>query len=206
MARYWRSPLVGLVIGLVLIGTFFAYLFYEGSQRKHKEQVERETRHAAARDRLQAFARSTNSSAEWEGGDGRGGSLALDKMLTVDLERTWLTVNPVLFVGAVVDVSSVNANEYRLQVQYRPTWRTILLSKEFHIDVACPKEKAQPILDAIRGSNARNFGGPGVAVAAKIDQLRREVQTGESDKTVITGVGNCVDLLYIGNLIDVGRH
>ena len=74
------------------------------------------------------------------------------------------------------------------RVEYRPDWHTLLLSKELRLEVECTREKVQPVLDALKGSERRMFGGRGVAVAAHNTRVRRGTQSGELDKTVLTGV------------------
>ncbi len=201
----WMRGLV-VAVFLAAIAGAGGYVYYDKSQRTHQEQQQREARRSAVNARLSDFVKTTGSSADWDIGAGTRADRSLDTLLMVDLERAWLSGRTILFIGTISDVSVVDDQTYLVFVEYRPDWQTFLFSKELRLEVECSREKVQPLLDALKGSERRMFGGHGVAVAARITRVRRGTESGELDKTVYTGVGSCVDLLYIENLPDVGRR
>lgn len=198
--------IVGVLLLVGVLGGAFGYRYYDERQRRVEEERQREARRAALT-RLEEFVRTTGSSTGWEHKGGEEVDEPLERMLTVDLEREWLGERPVLFVGAVSDVATAEDRSYRVFVEYRPLIDALFLSKVLRLEVDCARERLDPVINARRRSSTRAFDGSGVAVAARIQRVRRELTpAGEGERTVLTGVGTCIDVLYIESLSDVGRR
>src|SRR6266513_4807217 len=140
--------ILGALLLVGLLGGAFGYVYYEKSQRRLAEERQRDARRVAAGAHLERFVSTTGSSTGWDQNGDKVADRTLDKMLTIDLERQWLGGRPVLFVGVVSDVATADERNYRLFVDYRPKLRSLLLSKELHLEVDCAQEKAQPVIDA----------------------------------------------------------
>ena len=189
----WLGAL--LVVLVAAVGTVVWYRSSE--QRKEEQAAELRLRATAARDQLSAFAKATGASMEWE----RNISTI---RFTVDSERLWITGDSILFVGNVVDVSSADQQHYLVDVEYRARWGVLFLSKKFRLQVVCQKEKVEHVLRGVEGLKIQ-VAPAGVAVAARVERVRRtRSEVGFDD--VFTGIGTCIDIVYVSNLSLLDRQ
>ena len=148
-------------VGAVVL--YFSSKTSNVSPGKLTPKTTREALRTAARDRLAVFVRTTGSSLDWERLVSQKG--ALDRLLTVELEREWSGQRPIVFLGSVTDVASLDENNYLVRLRYAPWW--VGLWTDLRLDVACPKDKVEPALELLRGSGKPFRGTPGLAVPGR---------------------------------------
>src|SRR5687767_1165831 len=91
-------------MAMVLIIVAAAWYLYRSrsiEQRRAADEVTAEQN--AARARLFALAKRNNAKLTWEETLEEHTGVLLE-LLTVDLERVWVTPDPIIFVGSVFDV------------------------------------------------------------------------------------------------------
>ena len=121
-------------------------------------------------------------------------------VLTMELEKVWLTDRPILFVGKIADVRSEGGDD-RLIVDRDMYWAAMLsrplLTTGLRISVICPKA----IMDAFVAANPDYLdAGNGIAVVAMIDSVETGPTTGAAEGVPAparVGRGKVVDLLCL---------
>ncbi len=121
-------------------------------------------------------------------------------VLTMELEKVWLTDRPILFVGKIADVRSEGGDD-RLVVDRDMYWAAMLsrplLTTDLRISILCPKA----LLDAFIAANPDYLDpGNGIAVVAKIDSVETVPEAGSAEggrPSAKTGRGKAIDLVCL---------
>jgi len=110
---------------------------------------------------------------------------------------------PILFIGSIEDVSTLDDNNYLLRVERNIfTSFSHLFLTELALELNCSKTK----VDSLMGKNKKLFSdfglNNGVAFIAQIEQIKSDFYLGkEGNKEEIKiGIGNCLDLIYTGRV------
>ncbi len=127
----------------------------------------------------------------------------LTPILTMELEKAWLTDQPILFLGKVLDIRSEDSGSYRLMVD-RDVFLTAalgrpVLSTDLQISVVCPKSMVETFIannpDYLDANN-------GIGVIAKIDTiepLEKSANSGPGLGAGKVGRGKALDLVCLRN-------
>ena len=118
-----------------------------------------------------------------------------EKILTMELEKLWMTDRPILFVGSMEDVANADdQNAYSIFMDYRgKSWGNF--SSRLSLSLRCPKTLFDTFLKEHPSvlSEAND-----VAVIAKINKVESHVQqTEEGDKAIKVGIGLCLDIIEL---------
>lgn len=122
-------------------------------------------------------------------------------ILTMDLEKVWLTDQPILFVGKILDIKAEDSANYRLTVD-RDVYLTAalgrpVLSTDLQISVLCPKSMIEAFV-----KNNPDFldADNGIGVIAKIDgiePLEKSADSGADRGFGKVGKGKGLDLMCL---------
>jgi hypothetical protein len=147
---------------------------------------------------INALAKRTGANTQWKKALSSGGDNLLRPLYSVDLESVWLTDKPILFLGRLENVATHDDGHYRILVRDAD-----ILSPELRLELICPKSQVTGVLQSIR-SNQAGLSPGGVGVAAIVTRISQEIQPDkEGTKTVFTGSGNCVEIVYLGDELDL---
>lgn len=93
-----------LTVLVLLLGAYFV----KNSMENKAKNLETERLRNAAKVAVAQLVVRTNAVENWEKYLSKGEQFRLEPILTVELERLWLTDRPILFVGAIKDISSID--------------------------------------------------------------------------------------------------
>ncbi|HVP90550.1 MAG TPA: hypothetical protein VMS75_04960 [Terriglobales bacterium] len=193
-----RRFLIGLLVAAIA-GFCVLYLVRHGFLSSGKK-----TEEAAPRTMTQVISadlvRKNAADDSWDRDLCQGQPARQTPVLTVELEKAWLTDKPILFVGKIADVRSEGSDD-RLIVDRDMFWAAMLsrplLTTGLRISVACPKA----VLDAFIAANPDYLdAGNGIAVVAKIESVESGPTTGAADgvpASAKTGRGKALDLVCL---------
>jgi hypothetical protein len=155
-----------------------------------KEQVQEEALHLA----VQTFTKNSDADISWRKSIIKKNS---DRLYSIDLEAAWLINNPILFIGTLENVATTEGVNYQLLISdsYR--------SPKLKLQLLCPKQKVDSIIKTIN-NNPDTFFGPKIVVAAKVTQIKYELQPAkEGMERVFIGHGTCIDVMYLGDALKI---
>ena len=154
------------------------------------------------------LASRNNAVDDWEKILSEGNGVRFEPILTIDLEKLWLTARPILFVGALKDVATYNEENYTVRIERSIfTKRTVLSNFGFIFDTELelllhsPKSKIDSFLKE-HPTLFKNLGfNNGIAVVAQIRSVRTAYFSGENGEReeVKIGEGELLEILYTGN-------
>ncbi len=191
------------IIVIVLIGGYFVNKYFENKAKKEAERFERKKIEETIRASVSEMVRRTNAIDTWEKVLTKGEKFRLEKILTVELERVWLTERPILFIGAIKDVVTVDKENYRIEIE-RSLFNNLGYMFETELQLMLQYSKQKVDLFLTKHPNLfKDFGlENGVAVVADIDEIDTKLVSGtEGERQEIkVGKGKCIDMIYTGDI------
>ena len=170
----------------------------EGLQKAEWARAKRETVEGISR-----LVAETNAVVDWDRQLSKGKKYRLEPILTIELERLWMSGRPILFLGAIDDIKTHDAEMYTV------TWSQSLdavlkymFDTDLHLSLRCNRKE----IDAFLAANPKLFENAGfnnvVAVIANITAIRtdRMSKGDEGSKETRVGDGACLRLLYVGDV------
>lgn len=158
------------------------------SRAKEKAQEE------ALRLAVQSFAKDSGADISWRKSIIKKHSRIL---YSIDLEAAWLIDNPILFIGILENVATGDDNNYQLLISDSYN------SPKLKLQLLCPKQKVDSMIKIIN-SDPGIFFGAKIAVAARVTQIKYGLQPAkEGMERVFTGNGICLNVIYLGDYLEV---
>jgi len=197
--RFGRLLFVLVVLAIVayLVNGYLERIALEKADRERRESIERSVRASVSK-----MVSQYDALSDWQEKLSQTKSLKTDKILSIDLERLWLIERPILFVGSIQDISTMDGQFYRVRMKsYRPGDSGRLSLAQLGLELKC----AQTMLDSFMEAYPNLLAGPafpnGVAVIAKIAEIKTRAGSGEESKDELRiGVGDCLDMTYTGHV------
>lgn len=147
---------------------------------------------------IDAITQQTGADTAWKTSISIDERVIVSPLYSVDLERAWLREKAILFIGQLVNVTTQDGTNYRLLVR-----DVDLVSPELRLELICPKQQVDIVLQSIRSSEAGLSPG-GIGVAAKVSRVGHHIEPEkEGSKSVFTGYGQCIDVVYLGDTLDL---
>ena len=213
-----RIILIFLVVA-VAIGAYFTYSHFEGKARERDEKRVQKERvkklQKSVRADVAKMASKFGAIADWERKlrEKRTGNKF--RILTMELEKLWLTDKPILFQGYIKDIYSLDRNTYSivLDKQIDLFSDEPYLETELALSIECPKTIIDSFLSAHPAASSSDDADlNGVAIIAKINKIEsRSWHRNESvnssgalndkEKETKIGIGQCLDILYTGEAL-----
>jgi len=188
------------IIVIILIGGYFVNNYLEKKARKKAEDAEAKRIEEITKASVAEMVARTNAIDTWEKALSKGEKFRLERILTVELERLWLTERPILFIGAIKDVVTLDKENYRIEIK-RSLFNS-LFRTELQLVLQCPKQKVDLFLKE-HPNLFKDFGFKnGVAVVADIDEIETKLVSGPEREIeyIKIGKGKCIDMIYTGNV------
>jgi len=185
------------IIVIILITGYFINNYLENKAKKEAEKTETERIEKDRKEAIAQLVKRTNAVDNWEKDLNKGKQFRLEPILTVELERLWLTNRPILFIGDIKDIATIDEKTYRVKME-----RSSFIGTELQLILQCQKQTIDTFLkehpDLFKDYDLKN----GVAVIAEIDEIETKTVSGsEGEKEEIkVGKGKCVDILYRGDV------
>lgn len=187
------------IIVVLLIGAYFVNLYIENKKKEYAKKAEKERIEIATREAVSQLVERTNAIANWEKDLSQGDKFRVTPILTVELERLWLTDRPIIFFGTIKDIATSDHDNYRIEIE-----RSFLsnidypFSTELQLSLQCPKSRVDSFLrdhpDLLKEPLS------GVAIIADIDKIETKIVNGSEgeQEEIKIGKGKCIDMLYTG--------
>ncbi|MBM4275914.1 MAG: hypothetical protein FJ134_15865 [Deltaproteobacteria bacterium] len=198
--------LILIIISVLVCAFFINYYFENRAKEQAKEaerKVERKMIEESIKKSVEHLVERTNAIDNWEESLKKGEKFRLEPILTIELERIWLTDRPILFIGAIKDIFTADKESYIIQIEKSLfSMGKYAFLTEIIFELKYPKEKLDLFLtanpDIFKGIGFKN----GIAVAANIKRIEKKiVSIGEERHEITIGKGDCIDIVYIGDVI-----
>jgi len=189
-----------VVVGVV---AYFFNSYMENKARREAERAEAERIEQATKTAVSQMVSRTNAISDWEETLSKGESFRFEPILTVELERLWLQQRPVLFIGAIKDITTRDQSHYELLVE-RSLFSSFdhMFGTEIQLSLLSEKETVDSFLKE-HPTLFKDYGFKnGVAVVAHINSIRTTYVPGEEGgrEEVKIGNGELVDIVYTGDV------
>jgi hypothetical protein len=123
-------------------------------------------------------------------------------ILSIELEHAWQGKRPILFLGVIKNISSIDNTNYRVEIEKG----LINSNHQFASELRLSLKVAKKQLDAFLADNPKlaksNGIDNGIAVVAKVQSISVSERPGEGGDMidVKTGNGELVELVYTGDM------
>lgn len=193
-----------LLFGVLVIVVLFANKYIENEKIRESEKAERIILETRIKNELKEFVENNAAISDWEKVLLKGKKFRVEPILTIELEKAWLHSKPILFIGSIKDISSKN-NEYYTVIFEQNNYinsKFLFLSTELELSIECLKSKVDSLLVKHPSLIGERKFDNGVAVIASMNNLQTsEKLINYDDKIdVKTGVGSCVDMLFVDDV------
>ena len=197
--RFGRLLFVLVVLAIVayLVNGYLERIALEKADRERRESIERSVRASVSK-----MVSQYDALSDWQEKLSQTKSLKTEKILSVDLERLWLVERPILFVGSIQDISTMDGQFYRVRMKsHRPGDPGRLSLAQLGLELKCAQTMLDSFLEAYPNLLAGQAFPNGVAVIAKIAEIKTQAVSGEESKEELRiGVGDCLDMTYTGHV------
>ena len=197
--RFGRLLFVLVVLAIVayLVNGYLERIALEKADRERRESIERSVRASVSK-----MVSQYDALSDWQEKLSQTKSLKTDKILSIDLERLWLIERPILFVGSIQDISTMDGQFYRVRMKsYRPGDPGRLSLAQLGLELKCAQTMLDSFMEAYPNLLAGSAFPNGVAVIAKIAEIKTQAVSGEESKEELRiGVGDCLDMTYTGHV------
>jgi hypothetical protein len=187
----------------LLMSAYFVNSYLENKAKREAEKAEEKRIEKTIKAAVAQLVERNNAVHNWEKELSKGEKFRLEPILTIELERLWLTDRPILFVGSIKDISTIDQDNYRIKIK-RNLFSSFkyMFETELQLLLQCPKQKVDSFLkdypDLFKDFGYKN----GVAVVADINETETIIVPGsEGEREEIKiGKGKCIDILYTGHV------
>lgn len=192
------------IIVIVLIGAYFVNNYFEKRAKEEAEKAEAKRIEEATKASVAEMVAQTNAIDNWNTTLTKGEEIRPEPILTVELERLWLTGRPILFLGAIKDIATLDNENYKIEIE--ESWINnpeYMFGTQLQLELRYPKQKVDLFLKA-HPDIFKNFGFKnGVAVVAEIEKIETMKISGSEGEIeeIKVGKGKCIDMLYTGDVI-----
>jgi hypothetical protein len=192
------------IIVIVLIGAYFVNSYLERKAKENSERAEAKRIEDATKASVAEMVARTKAIDNWQAKLSKGEKIRLEPIFTVELERLWLTDSPILFLGAIKDIATLDNENYTIKINQNlfnnPEY---IFGTQLELELRYPKQKVDLFLEQ-HPDIFKNFGFKnGVAVVAEIENIETITISGSEGELeeVKSGKGKCIDMLYTGDVI-----
>ena len=197
------KKMVLIIVVVLFVGGYFVNSHIAKKAKETAEKAEKERTKESTKAAVAQLVKRTNAVENWEDNLSRGDQFRSQPILTIELERLWLTDRPILFVGTIKDVATKDKENYSVEIE-----RSLLGSLEhmfatdLRLALQCPKQSFDSFIndhpDLFECDGLNNC----VAIVAAITEIEtRTVPASEGEtKEIKIGKGKCIDMLYTGDV------
>ena len=117
------------ILIILAIGAFFINNYFDKRAKERAKQEERQKIENAVKESVDEMIAKFDAVMDWENILSNGKRFRIKKILTIELEKLWLTDRPILFVGSIEDISTLDENNYLVRIE-----RSIFSSLKYFIN------------------------------------------------------------------------
>jgi hypothetical protein len=193
-----RRIVIGLLV--VAIAAFCVIYLIRHVFTSPAKTEEAAGRPSAAHVVFAELVKKHNAVDAWDQDLCQGQPARMTPVLTIELEKVWLTDRPILFIGKIVDIKTEDKDNDRLIVDRDIFWAAALsrplLSTDLQLSVLCPRS----MIESFVGANPDYLDAAnGVALIAKIETIEPAEGAGRGGGRDFgkVGKGKCIDLMCL---------
>jgi hypothetical protein len=173
------------ILIVLAIGAYFVNYYIDKKEKERARQEERQQIEDAVKKSVNDMVAKFNAISNWENKLSNGKKVRINKILTIELEKLWLTDKPILFLGSIEDISTLDDKNYLVRIK-----RSIFSSSKYFfatelgVELKIEKTTIDSFLDE-HTELLKDFGlSNGVAVISEIKDIKTEYFTGEEGEKV----------------------
>jgi hypothetical protein len=194
--------LVRVIVGVVLLAAFGGWFvrkeYLQHQREQHRDQAAAEAESAMVRN-LRDVVLKFDANSRWPHTLAGTEGIRVNPILSIELQRIWMTGTPILFVGRLDDVALNEDGRFRVSARREP-WLTgsPMLKENMQLTVICPAEIAEPLIAAATGARYPPFY-PDVALVTNIESVSPTTQPdleGQSERA-FSVLGTCLSAHYL---------
>jgi len=198
------KKILWIIVAMLVVG-YFVNVYVESKAKREKELVEAKKAEENLKSLNSAVAEMVSRSDavdDWKKRLSKGESFRLGPIFTVELEKLWLGNRPILFIGAIKDVTTYDESYYTVLIEKSFLVGSLdyIFATKLQLSLRSPKKRIDTFFK--QHPNLIKDGGfdNGVAVIARIKTIQATYTLGEDGdrKEIKTGEGELIDILYIG--------
>jgi hypothetical protein len=202
MKRKLAWSVVGVMAGVVALYIYLDSRAKRAAEEAQKLRIEAETKAAVSK-----LVSQYNAVDDWEKRLCNGETHRTHPMLTIELERAWQSERPILFIGAIKDISSAGTDAYSIVLERGQFGTEYTLSTELRLRLRASKAEVDSMLNRHPALLSADRPTKGIAVIAKVKAINTiEERDADGEHTEIRiGEGDLLGLVYVGSLYYRGR-
>jgi len=186
-------------IWIIVALSFGAYLFNSCMDDKAKRESERAEAiriEQATKSAVAQLVSRTGAIDDWESQLSDGQYVRINPIFTIELEKLWIQNKPILFIGFIKDIATLDQLHYVVSIERNPFGSSeLMLSTGLQLSLVVTKERMDSFL-------ARHPNDKKVAVVARITAIRTIYVPGENGEgeEVKIGDGELAEIMCTGNV------
>ena len=196
------KKVIWIIVALV-VGGYFVNSYMENKAKREAERAEAERIEHTIKSAVAEMVSRTGAINDWEPRLSKGEQFRLEPILTVELEKLWLQNRPILFIGSVKDIATLNQSQYTVLIEMSLFGSfEHMFGTELQLSLLSSKERIDSFLEK-HPDLFKNYGfNNGVAVVTRINAIRTTYVPGEEGgrEEVKIGVGEMLDIIYTGDV------
>jgi len=191
------------IIAIILIAGYFINNYLEDRSREEAKKAESRKIEVAIKASVADLIRRTNAIDNWEEELSKGEKFRMAPILTIELEKLWISDRPILFIGSIKDITTEDKENYIIEIERSLFNFKYIFETELILELKCSKHKVDAFLNAhpeiLKESGLTN----GVAIVAEIKKIETKAIPHKEDGTreIKIGKGNCLEILYTGSVL-----
>ncbi len=192
------------IITIIIVVAFIGNNYLDRKADRERQKAERLNIEFKIKNDVKNMVSRTGAITSWEKTLSKGERIRLEPILTIELERTWLHTNPILYIGSIKDIKTKDDKSYTVSFERNLYINSdyIFLGAELELNLECSKNDFDVFLQK-HPTLFKDYGfNNGVAVIANIDRIYTSDILGEDGERieVKTGIGRCISILFTGDV------
>jgi len=190
---------------LLAVGAYCINSYLENEAKRELVEAEKQRNWQATQQAVKLavaqMASRTSAVSDWASQLSNSKSLT-DPILMVKLERVWLQNHPILFLGNIKDIATLDQLNYTVSVK-NPVGIRGLRNRKPELSLTAGKERIDSFIkkypNLFKGRSRRE----GVAIVARVNSIRtiHIAREGGGTNEIKVGEGELIDIMHIGPLV-----
>ena len=194
---------IASIIALLLVVGYFANSYIQDQAEREAQRLKSDRLVQVTRSLVSEMASRTNAVTDWEQHLGKGETVRLEPILTLELERLWMQQGPILFTGAIQDIATHDHTNYVVLIERSLFGNSdYMFGTDLQLSLLSDKDTIDHFLqehpDLFKTFGLKNS----VAVVARIDSISTTYFLGEDGdrEEIKIGDGTLLKILYTGDV------
>jgi hypothetical protein len=194
--------IIVIALIVVFVGGYLLNSYNEKKAKKDAAEAEVQRIGESTAAAVAQLVKRTNAVDYWEDNLSNHGGTLLRPILTIELEKLWLTDRPIVFLGTIKDIATKDKENYRVEIERSSFSGDPFPFTELQLSLECPKQRIDSLLKEHPALFDNYLQKKGIAVIAAIDEIETKTTVKPEDewKEIKIGKGKCIDIVYAGDV------